>query len=341
MNFLPRIYGQSKIQKSLKRMVSDDTLSHTIIFYGDEGLGKTTAAIDLAAVLTRDNDKYQKETEMWFSEDVSRYQILTTSDKLLWYIRPLGLELKFEQFRIFFEEMNSFDNQVHVCIIDEAQSMMPPVANALLKTLEEPLNNVYFILITHELNSLLPTIISRAELFPFFPLNKEEYIQLINDFHDKFTLPLNLSIEESFRLTEGNPGMTLSFSSNNNSVGFEEALKFWEIFSENKTAFYKLTEKEFKDRVEFIRYLKCLSLIGQDLMVIASTGKTDFIRCVNFKDIEKIIVQKWTYEKVCKAIKILDKSLKACKRYISVKLIWDMILVEFEHIQKGDIGWKV
>lgn len=337
--FLPNIYGHENIQKLFKSMILNNSLGHSLIFYGDEGLGKTTTAIDLASILT--NKIYQNETKEWFLEEFSKYPVLTTSDKRLWYIRPLGLELKLEQFRIFFESMQSFDDQIHICIIDEAQSMMPPVANALLKTLEEPIKGVYFILITHDLSALLPTIISRGELFPFFPLSKKDYIQLLKDFPDKFSLPEDLTYEQAFRLTEGNPGMTLAFSKSGKTLGLKEALEFWCIVTDSNNIFYSLSQIDFKERIEFIRYLKCLRLIAQDLMVLTSIDKVEFIRCINFIDKEKIISKKWSYENICKAIRILNKALIACKRYISIKLIWDMILVEFEHIKKGDIGWKV
>lgn len=341
MNFLPRIYGQEKIQKTLNYMVSNNTLGHTLIFYGDEGLGKTTAAIDLASILMKKENLYQKETEKWFKEDFSKFPVLTTSDKQLWYIRPLGMELKLEQFRVFLESMQTFDDKIHVCIIDEAQSMMSPVANALLKTLEEPLKNIYFILITHELNTLLPTIISRGQLFPFFSLNQQEYFELIRKNTDKFELPDGVDYKQAFRLTEGNPGLTLSFFEDGNFIFLKRAFKFWETVSTNKNFFYLLSQEEFKDRVDFIRYIKFLRVIGQDLMLLIATGNIDFVRCINFVELEKTISQKWTYEKVYYSLKILEKALTACKRYISLKLIWDMIIIEFEHIQKGDKGWKV
>ena len=51
-DFLPHVYGQEKVKKEWKRLLEERRLPHTMILYGDEGLGKTTAAFDLAGVLT-------------------------------------------------------------------------------------------------------------------------------------------------------------------------------------------------------------------------------------------------------------------------------------------------
>lgn len=103
-------------------------------------------------------------------EEWRKMPALTLAGERVWYLYPQGMELKIEQFRVFLAAMASFDEKPHVCIIDEAQTMMEPVANSLLKTLEEPEGNIHFILITHDLDALLPTIVSRGSgsaLSPF------------------------------------------------------------------------------------------------------------------------------------------------------------------------------
>lgn len=158
-DFLPHVYGQEKVKKEWKRLLEERRLPHTMILYGDEGLGKTTAAFDLAGVLTGKSEKLWEEIRLWQRESSGKEPVVTFADHQVWYLCPTGMELKIEQFRLFLDAMATFDETVHVCIIDEAQTMMDPVANSLLKTLEEPEGNIHFILITHDLHALLPTII--------------------------------------------------------------------------------------------------------------------------------------------------------------------------------------
>ena len=122
--FFPHVFGQEKVSRELKRLFEENRLPHTLIFYGDEGLGKTTAALDLAGILTGKAEKLEKELSEISEEERQKVPVLTLADEQVWYLHPVGMELKIEQFRAFLSAMSSFDEKPHVCIIDEAQTMM-------------------------------------------------------------------------------------------------------------------------------------------------------------------------------------------------------------------------
>ena len=147
----------------LKLLMENHRLPHTMIFYGDDGLGKTTAAFDFADFLTGASEKIWVEIKKIKSSKNEKLLENLKGDRV-WYIRPMGMELKIDQFRAFMEEMASFDEKLRVCIIDDAQKMNQYAANSFLKTLEEPVENLYFILVTSDINALLPTIVSRGEI---------------------------------------------------------------------------------------------------------------------------------------------------------------------------------
>ena len=123
-DFLPHVYGQEKVKKEWKRLLEERRLPHTMVLYGDEGLGKTTAAFDLAGVLTGKSGKLWEEIRLWQRESSGKEPVVTFADHQVWYLRPMGMELKIEQFRLFLDAMATFDETVHVCIIDEAQTMI-------------------------------------------------------------------------------------------------------------------------------------------------------------------------------------------------------------------------
>ena len=64
--------------------------------------------------------------------------------------------------------------RARVVIIDEAQMLNPQTTNALLKAVEEPPENTYFILVVSELSQLLPTLRSRLQVLRFSPLSPQE-----------------------------------------------------------------------------------------------------------------------------------------------------------------------
>ncbi|MBF1120803.1 MAG: ATP-binding protein, partial [Dialister invisus] len=116
--FLTHVYGQEKLKRELKLLMENHRLPHTMIFYGDDGLGKTTAAFDFADFLTGASEKIWVEIKKIKSSKNEKLLENLKGDRV-WYIRPMGMELKIDQFRAFMEEMASFDEKLRVCIIDD------------------------------------------------------------------------------------------------------------------------------------------------------------------------------------------------------------------------------
>lgn len=336
--FFPHVEGQEKVQKEIKRLLEEDRLPHTLIFYGDEGLGKTTAALDLSGILTGKAEKLMNELAELSEEERQKTPVLTLADEQVWYLHPVGMELKIEQFRTFLSAMASFDEKPHVCIIDEAQTMMDPVANALLKTLEEPEGNVHFILITHDLDALLPTIISRGERFGFLPLSETDYDSFIHRRKD-IHFPRGMDEKVLFQLSEGNPGITLEVCDEGGSAQPESAMDFWETVTGSDRPFSTLSSMEFKERKDFLKMLRWILLVGRDIYVLSETGNPTSLRCVTVAAREKRIAPFWQGEKGEEALLALKTAETAVARYINIKNIWDMILITLEHIQKGEKEW--
>ena len=76
-DFLPHVYGQEKVKKEWKRLLEERRLPHTMILYGDEGLGKTTAAFDLAGALTGKSGKLWEEIRLWQRESSGKEPVVT------------------------------------------------------------------------------------------------------------------------------------------------------------------------------------------------------------------------------------------------------------------------
>lgn len=336
-DFLPHVVGQEKVKREWQRLLSENRLPHTLILYGDEGLGKTTAALDLAGRITGKLDKVWEGAALIDPE--KKEPVYTMADDQVWYLAPMGLELKIEQFRLFLEAMASFDAAPHVCIIDEAQTMMDPVANSLLKTLEEPEGNVHFLLITHDLAALLPTIVSRGERFPFLPLSEKDYLSLVTSQSQKYHFPKGLTPELAYQLSEGNPGITLEVCDEMGDPEPETAMKFWEIISRSETPFSTLMAADMKDRKAFLRKLRWITLVGRDLMLLADTGDARFARCVSVAGREAAVAPLWNEGRGEAALSVLEQANTAVSRYLNIKNIWDMVLLSLEHIRKGDRTW--
>lgn len=138
-----QVLGQDTIVQTLQSALKSGTISHAYLFAGSRGTGKTSIARIFARELgTSQNDIY--EIDAASNNGVDEMRELTSGISTL-----------------------PFDSKYKVYILDEVHMLSKASFNALLKTLEEPPAHVIFILATTELHKVIPTIISRCQVFEF------------------------------------------------------------------------------------------------------------------------------------------------------------------------------
>ncbi|BDU51173.1 hypothetical protein [Haliovirga abyssi] len=174
--------GDENAKKILTNELKMKKSSGTYLFYGKKGVNIFEFAINFAKAINCpevEND-YCDECRVCKSIDKKIYadlKILDMEDK----------SVKVEQVReMIIEASNSsYEGGAKIFILNKVNKLNKESANALLKTIEEPVKNTYFILLTHNLN-LLKTIISRSSLVEIKPLSykKLEVTEEIYDFFD-------------------------------------------------------------------------------------------------------------------------------------------------------------
>lgn len=85
-----------------------------------------------------------------------------------------------EMIRKIYSQSNTKNTTKQIFIVEQAEKMSPSAQNALLKRLEEPLDTVYFILLTYSTQLLLPTVKSRAQMVSVLPLLDEQYKEFLD-----------------------------------------------------------------------------------------------------------------------------------------------------------------
>lgn len=146
------VVGQSAITKTLENAIENNHLAQALLFTGPRGVGKTTCARILAKRINQDGT--QKEDED-FAFNI--FELDAASNNSVDDIRNL-----IEQVRIP-PQMGKYK----VYIIDEVHMLSSQAFNAFLKTLEEPPKHAIFILATTEKHKIIPTILSRCQIFDF------------------------------------------------------------------------------------------------------------------------------------------------------------------------------
>ncbi len=159
------VVGQSALTTTLKNAVKSGKLAHAYLFCGPRGVGKTTCARIFAKAINcehpREDGEACNECESCkaFNEQRSYniFELDAASNNGVEQIKAL-----MEQTRI-----PPQIGKYKVFIIDEVHMLSSAAFNAFLKTLEEPPSHVIFILATTEKHKILPTILSRCQIYDF------------------------------------------------------------------------------------------------------------------------------------------------------------------------------
>jgi DNA polymerase-3 subunit gamma/tau len=168
------VIGQMHVAKTLKNALQNDKLAHAFLFCGPRGVGKTTCARILAKVINCENPKDKVEPCNECSScnsfnDNASFNIIeldAASNNSVEHIRSLIEQVRFQP-----------QQGTHkVFIIDEVHMLSSQAFNAFLKTLEEPPPYAIFILATTEKHKIIPTILSRCQIFDFKRIQVEDAV---------------------------------------------------------------------------------------------------------------------------------------------------------------------
>jgi DNA polymerase III subunit delta' len=165
-------WQQQQWQHLISR-ITHQTLPHALLFKGPSGLGKSSFALSLATLLLCERSQQRLDSkDEWACGICKACQLVQAGNHPdLYLLQPNedSKVIKIEQIReiIAATAKKSHQNGYQVIIIDPANSMHLAASNALLKTLEEPSENVVFILVTNRPSSIPATIRSRCQLMIF------------------------------------------------------------------------------------------------------------------------------------------------------------------------------
>jgi len=227
--------GHPEIQKRILHSIKSERLPHAFLFYGKEGTGKEALAIEIAKLLNCEKGplfichkcpacikiSHQEHPDVKFifplpgsssvkPEDVAEalqekaknpYKRISFEGKTTFISIDMIRELKYES------KFKLYEGKKKMFILSEADRMRPEAANALLKLLEEPPDNLMLILVSSHIHRILPTIRSRSQLIHFPQLEGDAILKIIK----KYTPQPPEHLASVIRLALGNIKLAFDF----------------------------------------------------------------------------------------------------------------------------------
>jgi DNA polymerase III subunit gamma/tau len=177
------VVGQEHITTTLKNAIKNHQLAHAFLFCGPRGVGKTTCARILAKTINCENPTADGEacnqchSCKSFNEGTSLniHELDAASNNSVDDIRSLVEQVRF----------TPRAGKYKVYIIDEVHMLSQSAFNAFLKTLEEPPPYAIFILATTEKHKILPTILSRCQIFDFKRITLQDTVDHLQGIANK------------------------------------------------------------------------------------------------------------------------------------------------------------
>jgi DNA polymerase III subunit delta' len=175
MNLKPsentKIYGMNFFFKEIVELYKQKKMPNKILLSGKKGSGKSTLAYHLINYILSENEDHKYNLENCsINEDNKSYKLLQNNSHPNFYLIDLLIEKKIidvGQIRemISYTNKSTFNDSARFILIDNVENLNKNSINALLKVIEEPNHNVFFILINNSEKNILPTLKSRCLTF--------------------------------------------------------------------------------------------------------------------------------------------------------------------------------
>jgi DNA polymerase-3 subunit gamma/tau len=159
------VVGQHAITSTLKNAIKTDHLAQAFLFCGSRGVGKTTSARILAKTI----NCFNRSENIEACDQCDSCQSFNTGNSLNVYELDAASNNSVDDIRTLIEQVRIAPQLGNhkIYIIDEVHMLSNQAFNAFLKTLEEPPKHAIFILATTEKHKIIPTILSRCQIFDF------------------------------------------------------------------------------------------------------------------------------------------------------------------------------
>ena len=215
-----KLFGLGKFINELIRLYEDDNLPNKILLSGQKGQGKSTLAYHFVNYVLSKNEKFSYDLKSFeINHENQSFKTILNKSNINFHLLDINDEKKnidINQIRELISNLNksSFNDKPRFVLIDNIEFLNINSLNALLKILEEPSLNVFFVLINNN-KKILPTLLSRCINFKISLSNNENSEIIDKLLLDKHKNKINNDII-NYYFTPGNIYNLIKFAEENN-----------------------------------------------------------------------------------------------------------------------------
>lgn len=307
----------TSVINSLEGDLVNKSYSHAYLFSGSKGIGKFSHAKNFARAILNDDP----ESVRFFS-GIDDYE-----DADLFVVKKKDT-IKKQDIEEIIE--NSFSKPFaashKIVIIDDFDKVTPEGQNALLKTLEEPMDYLILILISSNMRNILPTIISRCRILKF--------VDLTQDRIEEFLLSKKVSERNArlfSRLSNGDVSLALRYSEDPDLLSRrEDVIDMLDRIIRN-TGFLFDEMKFFKDNKDDFKEILNLMIIWYLDLVYLKSGREDFI--VNIDKINLLKLQDLSIDRAVDSYDAIINALGRKEKNVNFDLNIEKLLMDLGGIR--------
>lgn len=324
------IAGQKVIVESLRNAVKNYMISNGYIFSGPKGCGKKLMAFNFAMALNCTGPVADRPC----GSCSSCVRTGSGNHPNVEAVKPTGQSIKIKQIREIISEAakKPFESGYKIIIIENAEKMTHDAQDAFLKTLEEPPGNTVFILLAENHNLLLPTIVSRCQVFQFKPVDMKEMRGYITARYDY----LPEDVEAAVRRSGGAVGKALELLRDKESL--RAPLRYIDILEKalmgNASEALILSSAIVEAKEEAERFLEFSMVWFRDLLVFRESQGAEEQIIINIDSLERLTKHNsvLTEGKLNSIIEIIKNTARYVKYNVGIKNSIDGMLLNIAEV---------
>ncbi|WP_445492835.1 DNA polymerase III subunit delta' [Niallia sp. 03133] len=319
--------SQPIVLKMLKNSLKKNRLAHAYLFEGMKGTGKKDISILLAKSVLCEN---LLEGYVPCETCSNCKRIMHGNHPDIHIVEPEGLSIKKHQIQSLQEEFakTGVESKRKMYIVSHADKMTNNAANSLLKFLEEPNAETIAILLTEQIQQIIPTILSRCQVLSFTPLSPSKLVEQL--------MIKGIKNNEAPKLAQltNNYEEALLLSSDEWFVQAQKiVVKLYETLKGNSLEALVALQRDwfihFREKDQYDRGLDLLLLLYKDLLYI-QLGKQDKIVHINEKELLEASALRLSNHRLTEQISAIFEAKRKLQGNMNPQLLMEQLVLRLQ-----------